>query len=209
MNRFNLAWGISMVILICLGGYLNLYSPTPVPLKMDLKDLPSTIGDWRWVRKEHPNNPFGILSADMELMNFYKNSSGREIKLYIGYFESQRGDKKLTHYRSKWLHKEAEVVEFTMNPHRSIWINKTILKDRRNSQLLLFWYDMDGKIITSRYRARIFTALDGLIRGRTNGAIVIVSKNVEHPDSLKEILKDEMEFVGELFPILRTCLPSS
>jgi EpsI family protein len=115
----------------------------------------------------------------------------------------------MTHYRSKWLHKGAEVFEFAMNPHRAIRINKTILKDRRNSQLLLFWYDMNGKIIASRYRARIFTALDGLFRGRTNGAIVIVSKNVEHPDSLKEILKDEMEFVSELIPVLGTYLPSS
>jgi EpsI family protein len=198
-----------MVILICLGGYLNLYSPTPVPLKMDLKELPSTIGDWRWVRKEHPNNPFGILGADMELMNYYKNSSGREIRLYIGYFESQRGDKKVTHYRSKWLHKEAEVVEFAMNPHGTVQINKTIFKDRINNQLLLFWYDMNGKIIISRYRARIFTALDGLFRGRTNGAIVIVSKAFEHTDNPKDTLEDEVGFVQELLPLLRNYLPSS
>ena len=213
MTRFNVAWVISMVILIGLGGYLHLYNPTPVPLKIDLRQLPSTIGDWRWVRTEHPKDSFGVQEADSEVMSFYKNPSGREIKLYIGYFKTQQGDKRVTHYRSKWLHKKAEVVEFamnpTMNPDGKIRINKTIFKDRTNNQLLLFWYDMNGKIIASRYKAKVLNALDGLFRGRTNGAIIIVSKNFENTDSLKEVLRDELEFVREFLPILRHYLPSS
>ena len=209
MNRFNFAWVISMVILISLGGYIHLYNPTPVPLKMNLKELPLMIGDWRWVRTEHLKDSFGVQGADAEVMSSYQNTSGREIKLYIGYFESQRRDKKVTHYRSKWLHKKAELVEFAMNPHGTVQINKTIFKDRIKNQLILFWYDMNGKIIINRYRARIFTALDGLFRGRTNGAIIIVSKNFEQSDNLKEILNDEVEFVRELLPVLRTYLPSS
>jgi EpsI family protein len=198
-----------MTILISLGGYLNLYHPKPIPLKMDLKALPSTIGDWRWVRTEHLKNSFGIQGADAEVMSIYKNMSGREIKLYIGYFESQRGDKRVTHYRSKWLHKKAEAIEFSMNPHGTIRINKTIFQDRINNQLLLFWYDMNGEIMNSRYKAKIFNAVDGLFRGRTNGAIIIVSKTFERADSPTEILNDEVEFVRELLPVLRTYLPSS
>jgi EpsI family protein len=209
VNRFNFAWVISIVILISLGGYIHLYSPTPVPLKMNLKELPLMIGDWRWVRTEHLKDSFGVQGADAEVMSSYQNTSGREIKLYIGYFEFQRGDKRVTHYRSKWLHKKAEAVEFAMNPHGTVRINKTIFQDRINNQLLLFWYDMNGKIINSRYKAKIFNALDGLFRGRTNGAIIIVSKNFEQSDNLKEILKDEMEFARELLPVLRTYLPSS
>jgi EpsI family protein len=213
MTRFNVAWVISMVIFIGLGGYIHLYNPTPVPLKIDLSQLPSTIGDWKWVRTEPPKDSFGVQEADAEVMSFYKNTSGREIKLYIGYFKTQQGDKRVTHYRSKWLHKKAEVVEFAMNPAMNpdgkIRINKTIFKDRINNQLLLFWYDMNGEIINSRYKAKIFNTLDGLFRGRTNGAIIIVSKNFENNDSLKEVLRDELEFVREFLPILRNYLPSS
>jgi EpsI family protein len=176
---------------------------------MDLKALPSTIGDWRWVRTEHLKNSFGIQGADAEVMSIYKNMSGREIKLYIGYFKSQKGDKSVTHYRSKWLHKKAEAIEFSVNPHGTIRINKIIFQDRINNQLLLFWYDMNGKIINSRYKAKIFNAVDGLFRGQTNGAIIIISKNFERADSPTEILKDEVEFVRELLPVLRTYLPSS
>lgn len=209
MNRFNVAWIISMAILISLGGYLHVYNPTPIPLKMGLKNLPSTIGDWKLVRTGDMRESLGVQGADTEVINFYKNASGREIKLYIGYFESQRGDKKVAHYRSKWLHKKSEVVEFDMNPHGTIRINKTILQDRINNQMLLFWYDINGKIIISRYRAKIFTFFEGFFRGRTNGAIVVVAKNFEHPDSLGEIVKDEVEFIQELIPILRHFLPSS
>ena len=209
MNRFNLAWGITMLILISVGGYIHLYHPTPVPLKMDLKELPTVIGNWRWVRTEHPKDSFGVQGADAELNSVYQSTSGREIKLYIGYFESQQGDKRLTHYRSRWLHKKAEAIEFSANPHGTIRINKTVFQDRKNSQLLLFWYDMNGQIINSRHKAKILNAFEGLFRGRTNGAIIIVFKNVERSDNLKEILNDEMEFVSNLMPVLRTYLPSS
>lgn len=209
MNRFNLAWGIAMLILVSVGGYIHLYHPTPVPLKMDLKELPPIIGNWRWVRAEHLRDSFGVQGADAEVKSVYQNTSGREIKLYIGYFESDQGDKRLTHYRSKWLHKKAEAIEFSVNPHGTIRINKKVFQERKNNQLLLFWYDMNGKIINSRHKAKIVNAFDGLFRGRTNGAIIIVSKNVDQSDNLKEALNDEMKFVSELIPVLRTYLPSS
>jgi hypothetical protein len=69
-----------MVILISLGGYIHLYNPTPVPLKMNLKELPLMIGDWRWVRTEHLKDSFGVQGADAEVMSSYQNTSGREIK---------------------------------------------------------------------------------------------------------------------------------
>jgi len=198
-----------MAILISLGGYLYLYHPTPIPLKMDLRALPSTIGDWRWTRTENTRGSFGVQGTDDGVMNIYKNGAGREIKIYIGYFESQRGDKGVTHYRSAWLHKKAEQVELHTNPRGDIRINKTIFQDRMDNQLLLFWYDMNGKIVSSRYKAKIFNAINGLFRGRTNGAIIIVSKNFEGADNPKEILKDELEFVRELLPVLQRYLPSS
>ncbi len=198
-----------MAILISLGGYLQFYNPTPIPLKMSLKNLPSTVGEWKWVRSEDMKESFGVQGADTEVINFYRNASGREIKLYIGYFNSQAGDKRVTAYRSRWLHKEAEAVELAINPHGTIRINKTIYKDRTNNQLLLFWYDLNGKMIVSRYKAKIFTFFNGFFRGRTNGAIIIVSKNFEDLDSIKESLKDEVDFVRELFFILPDYLPSS
>ena len=209
MNRSNTAWIISILILLSLGGYLQLHKPTPTPLKMDFQKLPFIIGDWKWVRTEpSPKDFFGINGADNELVSVYKNASGNEIKLYIAYFEFQKQQKKVIGYHSKWLHKQTNTLEIPMNPHGIIRINKTIFRGRINNQLLLFWYDFNGTIVTSRYKAQLLTILDSFTRGRTNAAIVVVSKNIEHPDSLNDILKDEMEFVQALFPVLRNYLPS-
>ena len=197
-----------MIILISLGMYLHLYNPTPIPLKMDLKEFPSMIGEWRLVRTEYPKNPYGVPDADIELMNVYQNKSGREIKLYIAYFKSQTQGKEVIHYRTQWLHKEAETVKIHINPHGNIRVSKTIFKDRKNNELLLFWYDFNGRIVNSRYEAKIFTVLDGFFRGRTNGALIIVSKNLEDRDRLKEIINSEVEFAQELLPVLQSYLPS-
>ena len=210
MNRFNTAWIISIVILLGLGGYLQLHKPTPTPLKMDFQKLPFIIGDWRWVRTEpSPKDFFGINGADKELLSVYKSASGNEIKLYIAYFEFQKQEKKVIGYHSKWLHKRADVVEIPMNPHRIIRINKTIFRRGMNNQLLLFWYDLNGRIVTNRYKAQLFTILDGLTRGRNNGAIVIVSRTIEQSDNTNDMLNDGVGFIQNLLPILHDYLPSS
>jgi len=211
MKRFNTAWVISILILLSLGGYLYLYKPTPTPLKMDFQKLPSVIGDWRWVRTEpSPKDAFGIDSADNELMSVYKNASGHEIKLYIAYFRFQKQHKKVIGYHSKWLHKRTDVVEIPMNPHGIIRINKTIFKESMNNQLLLFWYDLSGRIVTNRYKAQLLTILDGLFRGRTNGAIVIISRDIGDIEDIKDVPNnDEVGFIQEILPVLSSYFPSS
>ena len=209
MNRFNAAWIISIVILLGLGGYLQVYKSTPTPLRIDFKQLPLVIGEWRWVRTDpSPKDLFGIKGADIELMNVYKNGLGHQIKLYIAYFEFQKEQKKVIGYHSKWLHKRTNLVEISTNPHGIIRINKTVMQDPINDRMLLFWYDLNGRIAASRYKAQLFTIFDSLTMGRTNGAIIIIFEDAHGPEHAKENLNEGKEFVKELLPVLRKYLPS-
>jgi EpsI family protein len=210
MNRSKTAWIISIVILLSLGGYLQFHKPFPTPLKMDLQKLPLIVGGWRWVRTEvSPKDFFGINGADNQLVSVYKNASGHEIKLYIAYFAFQKQNKKVIGYHSKWLHKRTDLVEIPINPHGIIRINKTIFRGRIDNQLLLFWYDLNGRIITNRYKAQFFAILYGLFRGRTNGAIIIISRDIGSRDNIKDTLNEETGFIRELLPVLPSYLPSS
>ena len=72
--------------------------------------------------------------------------------------------------------------------------------------MVLFWYDLNGRIITNKYRVKLFTALDGLFYRRTNGAFVIVYSDLKHSDEINYVLNDEVEFVKKTIPILRGLL---
>ena len=207
MNKFDLAWRIALLVLISLGTYVHLYHPNPVPLTIDLNELPPMIGEWKLVGSENQKDIIRILGADKEVINFYKDSSGNQINLYIGYFETQKQNKEIIYYKNQWLHNNTEKVDIALHPHGTIQVNRTIFKDSARNRLILFWYDLNGKIIVDRYLAKLTTAIDGCIRGRTNGSIIIVSMNLENIHNYKNVLRAETEFIQELYPILRDFLP--
>jgi hypothetical protein len=50
----------------------------------------------------------------------------------------------------------------------------------------------------------MMTAFSGLLRGRTNGAFVMVSSPVRRTGHDEDILRDEDEFIRDIIPILDT-----
>lgn len=207
MQQFNKAWLIAMALLLSIGGYLFLYNPQPIPLKRNLKELPIAIGDWKLANTEYQKNLFEVQGADAEVIKVYKNASGREIKLYIGYFELQKQDKELINYRLQGLYNNAKEIEISADSYGQIKVNETILQNASQNLMVLYWYNINGRIIANNHRAKFITALDGLIHRQTNGAIIMVYANLKDSDDQNRASKDMKEFVEEIIPILHNYLP--
>ncbi|MEW6417378.1 MAG: exosortase C-terminal domain/associated protein EpsI [Nitrospirota bacterium] len=201
-KKLNLTWLASTVILLSVGSFIHFHNSEPIPLNVPLNEIPLTIGNWKGENVNYPEKMFNIQGVDSELNRVYRNTSGREIKLYIGYFESQKQDKELIHYQLQKLYNDAEEIEIPVGSHSPILVNKTVLKKDAQNSLVLYWYNLNGKIVVNRYKAKFLTALEGIIHGRTNGAIVIISSNMNDPDEMHKILNDEIEFVQTVLPLL-------
>jgi EpsI family protein len=208
MKQFNLALFMAIAILFSIGCFIHLYRPKPVPLKIPISELPVTIADWKG-EDTYNTKPFVVQGADSEIIRFYRNPSGGEVKLYVGYFESQNQDKELIHYSSQMLYDKSEEIEVPISTNSSIKANKTVLRVGSEVFLLLFVYDIDGKIVANRYRAKFMTAINGLLYRRTNGAIAVVYSNLEHSDEFNKIFDDEVQFIQAVLPVLRNYLSTS
>ena len=206
-QQFNKAWLIATALLLSIGGYLFLYNPQPIPLKRDLKELPIAIGDWKLADTKYQENPFGVQGADTEVIKVYKNASGREVKLYIGYFELQRQDKELINYRLQGLYNNTKEIEIPDGSYAKIKVNEAILQNASQNLMVLYWYNINGRIIANNHRAKIITALDGLIHRQTNGAIIMVYANLKDSDDQNRASKDMKEFVEEIIPVIHKHLP--
>jgi EpsI family protein len=72
---------------------------------------------------------------------------------------------------------------------------------------ILFWYDINGRILANGLTAKASTIWDALTRGRTNGALVMVYRDPE-PNVTQESSSAELkDFAVEVLPILRNYLP--
>ncbi len=201
-NHLILTTGFFLII----GGYINFYHPSPVPLKMDLRWFPYEIGEWRGVDNKPDYDVFKELGVDHELGRSYRTLTGRDTKLYVGYYDSQKQGKELVNYKSEEFHHGASKMEIKLNPDEVIVLNKLIKREGEKRRVIVFWYDLNGRIVADRFKAKVYTIWDALIRGRTNGAVIMLSWDLENTNSTL-IDRDAEDFIRKLIPILYNYLP--
>lgn len=208
MKQVNRALFIAIVFFLGVGCYMHFYKPKPVFLETSINELPITIGDWRGKDLNHNySKPFVIQGVDSEIMRLYWSSSGREVKLYIGYFESQGKGKELVSYKTQMLYENSEAFEVPINANSSIMVNRTVLTVGMQRFLLLSFYDLNGQIVANRYMVKFVTVINGLLSRQTNGAIIVVYSELKHSDELNKVFDDEVQFVQEVATILGDYFP--
>ena len=208
-KRFNGAVVLSVVILLSIGGYLHFNRPEPVPLKKPLQTLSPMIGNWEGHTIYDYNGPFAAPGADSKLVQVYRDPSGQEITLSLGYFDTQNQGKEIVCDELQMLYDDAKEIELAVGPHRVLRISKVIVPDGPDRAfLVLYWHDINGRVVADRYLAKLLTALDGALHGRTNGALVIaVSTITRDPNEEERVLKRNMNFLRKAVPVLDGYLP--
>ena len=194
-------------ILLMTGSYVNFHHPSPVQLKMDIKRFPYEIGEWKGTEDRPDYGVFKTPGVDHELARVYRTTHGSEVKLYIGYYESQEQGKELVNWKSEEFHRGASKVAITLNMNESIAVNKLIKAEGERKRIILFWYDLNGRIVTDRYTAKIYTTGDALLKGRTNGAVIMVSSDFEGAEDRQQMPKATEQFIQRVMPLVRDYLP--
>jgi EpsI family protein len=196
------AFGISILILCGTAIVLQLWKPHPASLKQPLTALSMSVGAWSGQDLNTIDSPLKDMNPDGLLYRQYANLTGQRATVNIAYFASQDEERKVVSYRNAWLSEGMEVLPLVTD-QGTFFIGKTIKKrGKQGPEIVYFWFDIDGDIITDRYIAKIGTIRDTIIKHRTNGAVIFLS----FP---KTATMNEMEnkaFVGQIFPLIRKLL---
>ncbi len=198
----------AIIIFLAVGSYIHFHKFSPAPLINSLDLFPRNIGDWmgspvdsrfsRWFKE---------VKVDEELSRAYRKNGGERVELYIAYFAYQDSKKKVINFRAEELHQNRSVIKVDITPGKELEINNLFQKDKTNNSLHFFWYDINGRILSNRFTAKLHRLWNGMIRGRTNGAIVILSSDLatgESPNGAEEQMK---EFIRDVYPLLQDYLP--
>jgi hypothetical protein len=73
---------------------------------------------------------------------------------------------------------------------------------------MLFWYDVNGRIVTNLYLAKAYTVWDALAHRRTNAAAVAIQWQAASGDDFIHAGEDALRFADAVAPLLREYLPS-
>jgi EpsI family protein len=91
-----------------------------------------------------------------------------------------------------------------MNP---LLVNRVLIKKGEYTQLVYYWFQQRGRIITNEYLVKLYLFWDALARSRTDGALVRLTTLVEPGQDVGVAEERLGAFVGEVVPILDQFIP--
>ena len=157
----------------------------PVPIRHSLLEFPHQIGEWY---SEHSNtigeNILEVLGVDDYTNRSYYKSERDVVALYIGYYQSQKqGDTIHSPLNcmpgAGWNLAEKDAIKVPIPPDKNadsadpsnpqvIRINRIIVQKGVDRQLVLYWYQSQGRVVASEYWGKIYTVLDAIRQNRTD-----------------------------------------
>ena len=130
--------------------------------------------------------------------------------MFVSYYRSQRTG---TTYHSPmnclpgsgWTIVERQETPLSIDQQWLV-VNRVLIKKGLHQQLIVYWYQDRGRIITSEYLAKAYLLWDAMVRRRTDGALVRISVPItDTPDHAFEVA---MEFMRVVVPLLGRHLPA-
>ena len=200
---------IAMLLFLAAGFATRFQTQHPAPLINDLRDFPRSIGNYTGVEQSPVLEGLAGNGADAELSRTYSDGRNGNYQLYVGYYAFQEQKKKVTNYRSRELLRNAWVYPFPTPRSAEGKINGFVSESKGVKRLVMFWYEVDGKNIQNPYAVILNTVVSGLLRNRTNAAIVVITADHDPNSDIPSEIRRHSGFVKEVAILLEKYLDAS
>ena len=173
---------------IAAGGVLlafvvvTLFIPRPTevfPARTSFDEFPMTLGAWTGHRDSLEGIYQDALKLDDYLLANFAQSSGGPINLYIAYYNSQRKGEAVHSPRSclpggGWQLRDFDqrTLANVIIDGRPLRVNRTLIELGNRRQLVYYWFQQRGRVITNEFVVKWYLLWDALTRHRTDGALV-------------------------------------
>jgi exosortase D (VPLPA-CTERM-specific) len=161
---------------------VTIFIPRPAevfPIRRNLVEFPMTLGAWSGHRDSLEGIYQDALKLDDYLLANYAGASGAPINLYIAYYNSQRKGEAVHSPRSclpggGWQLRDFDqrTLSNVRIDGRPLRVNRTLIELGNRRQLVYYWFQQRGRIITNEFAVKWYLFWDALTRHRTDGALV-------------------------------------
>lgn len=202
------------LILLSLLASTLLSHGAPILLHRMLAEFPRTVDTW--VGGPDQTIDAGtremLNATDLLLRNYVDSTNRGGVNLFVAFFSSQRKGGTIHSPKnclpgSGWEPLKSTVIPITVpGSGKTLEVNEYIIQNGLKKQVVLYWYQSQGRIIASEYTAKLCLIWDAIRRNRTDGALVRVISPVI--DDENRALETAKSFVQASFLQLTESLPN-
>lgn len=183
VSRYLLA-GLALVIL-AIPVFNRVSVASPVSLRQSFDHFPRQFGQWHGHLEYIDPEMVKATRSQAHLNMAFSDANGRIISLWIAFYQSQKKAGGFVHSpkgclpASGWDTVGAGIYKIAP----SLAVNYMLVEKMGSRLVVFYWYVQRGRWLSSEYLNKFYMGYDGLIRGRTDGAIIRLitpaGKNVE------------------------------
>lgn len=150
-----------------------------VPARTAFLEFPMRLGEWQGRRQSMEAVFSDTLQLDDYLLADYTNGSGRDINLYVSYYNSQRKGEAVHSPRSCLPGGGWQVREFDQRDlagvsinGRPLRVNRSLVELGDSRELVYYWFQQRGRVLTNEFAVKWYLFWDALTEHRTDGAMI-------------------------------------
>lgn len=216
MRESGRAWarGIYPVLLLLLAALvLRRYVQAEVlPWHQNVASFPSQIGPWEGSTLTIPSGDLAILGPGEFLERLYRDSGKPSVDLFLAYFPSQRTGDTIHSPKhclpgSGWTPVQSSVISIPWGDRQVLRANYYVLQLGLSREVVVYWFQSQGRTVASEYWARIYLLADALATNRTDGAMIRVITPVAVGESLASGKERDLSFTRLILPLLGRYIP--
>lgn len=153
---------------------------------------------------------------DYIIGNYFKKGDNLPVNLYVAYYASQRKGASAHSPKSCMPGDGWRIGEFTQKKLEALAtsrgeplvVNRTVITKGHSRQLVYYWFQQRGRIITNEYLVKFYLFWDALTQQRTDGALVRLVLSLPEGSDESEADKKMADFLSIMFPELEKYVPS-
>ncbi len=185
-----------------------------IPDRLSFNNFPLEIGEWKGKSNQMERVYLDVLKLTDYILVDFSKEGGKKVNFYVAYYDSQR--KGVSAHSPKsclpgggWRIKEFDqraVVGVTA-AGRPLVVNRTVIQMGDVKQLVYYWFQQRGRIITNEYLVKWYLFLDALTKQRTDGALVRLTAIVPPGQDISESEKMLQDFAREVSGVMDNYIP--
>lgn len=179
-------------------------------LRRPLREIPLTLGSWTGEERPLEQRIVEAAGVDDYLNRIYTDPAGNPVRLYLGYYGTQRTGDTIHSPKnclpgSGWEPVGAGRLAIAVPNGANIVVNDYLVEKGLDRQLVLYWYHARGRVEASEYWAKVWLVSDAITRNRTDGALVRLVTPTR--DGEGRARARAVEFAQALYPHLNKFVP--
>lgn len=206
--------GILVVATAILSMFLTT-RPEIRPQRADFDTFPVQLGEWQGQRDYLEKIYLDQLKLDdYSLINFVDGKQDF-VNLYVAYYSSQRAGESAHSPRScipggGWQIKQMSpyTVEGVMVNNVPLHVNRLVIQKGDNKQLVYYWFQQRGRVITNEYAVKWYLMVDAIRRNRTDGSLVRLTTVLRPGENIPDGDRRLTSFAALAVPQLHAYIPN-